>query len=181
MKMLNKTVFAALFAATLLAGCADSPTAPTADLPLTHTAAKGDKKATKSTSNGARLQWKAALDQDVSRSSLCFPSFPCRVWLFEVNSWVIIPAGALDAPTEITMTALAGSDVNFVFGPHGTQFNKNVSVVIDQALTTGSGANYTALYWVDDVSNVVDVIPAEMVLGFIQFETDHFSGYALGM
>lgn len=37
---------------------------------------------------------------------------------------VIVPAGALSAPTEITMTARAGRMIAYDFAPHGITFNK---------------------------------------------------------
>jgi hypothetical protein len=53
---------------------------------------------------------------------------------------VIVPIGALDRPTEITMTARAGSLVAYDFAPHGIVFRK--PLVFKQSLR---GTNATLL------------------------------------
>ncbi|MGI9625323.1 MAG: hypothetical protein ACR2QM_00690 [Longimicrobiales bacterium] len=48
-----------------------------------------------------------------------------------------VPKGALSKRTELSMTALAGEDVAFKFGPHGTHFNKPVSIWVDLCAIEG--------------------------------------------
>lgn len=97
---------------------------------------------------------------------------------------LVIPAGALDAPTEITMTAPTGRGVNSVrFQPEGLQFDRSASLTMSYANCNLLGKvlpkriAYTderlnILYWLLSIDNVF----AKRVTGRV----DHFSDYVIG-
>jgi hypothetical protein len=107
-----------------------------------------------------------------------------------------IPAGALDADTRITMTALAGANVTYEFQPHGLTFKKPVKV--QQFIAGTSAADFPTLLkgmhgsyydqtaldsaFVDRDKKLARV--KEHQLGYleanasqIKFYIEHFSGY----
>ncbi len=97
-----------------------------------------------------------------------------------------IPAGALDAPTTISVTAQPGSNVAYEFAPHGLVFKTTVWFEQDGKHTKAkSGALLLGGYFADPS----DVLPdgtasvLEQFLlapgkkGFITFGIKHFSGY----
>ena len=102
---------------------------------------------------------------------------------------VVVPALALQSPTRITVTALAGSDVAYEFAPHGIKFP--VPLVVIQSLTntqaqSGGLVNPLSLragYFPDssDVTSVTELLDVNVNL-FSQtaiFNVWHFSGYIL--
>jgi hypothetical protein len=69
------------------------------------------------------LRWNDALNRDVKASAVIGPRGG-TLSLRGLNTVFTVPAGALTAPTTITVTALAGRRVVFTMTPHGTQFAK---------------------------------------------------------
>lgn len=184
MKSLKRTFLAALGLAAFTTACADSPMAPEADLPLAAAFVGRPGGGTDGDSQGAGssvLQWITPLAQDITVSETCYSGVPCVLSIDEVDAQLTVPNNALSATTVITMTALAGADVNFVFGPHGIQFNMPVKIKVGQRKTNGKGQDFTALYWVENLEDVQEEISAKVKNGWIEFETNHFSGYAIAM
>jgi hypothetical protein len=103
---------------------------------------------------------------------------------------VVVPAGALDADTEITMTARAGSLLAYDFEPHGVTFN--VPLVLTQNL---NGTNVGLLsplglklgYYSDpSLLGKTTALVSELVQGVTSILTrtftapiKHFSGYVI--
>ena len=185
MKNLNKTLLAVLGLTAFMAACADGPMAPESDVALAAAFGRGGNGGTDGDTQAASptvLQWATPLAQDLTVSVDCRPASGCVLDIPEVGAQLQIPGATLSDPTVITMTALAGSDVNFEFGPHGTQFKKTVRIDVDQSKTKGMGVRkFWALYWVDNIEDVQEEIQASVKNGSIRFETDHFSGYAIAM
>jgi hypothetical protein len=188
-----------IFAMTALMGfalaCAENPTAPSVDSLVTANQAylfapstsdgSGGDGSTGGESTPTLVRWQTPLASDVSASQFCQAMKRCSVELQDVNVFVTIPRGALTQDATISVTALAGEFVNFQFGPHGTQFAKNIKVSVSTADTNVSGKQeLTALYWIYDANGdpvVQEEIPAVVWKGRINFSPDHFSGYALAM
>jgi hypothetical protein len=105
---------------------------------------------------------------------------------------VVVPAGALSAPTLITMTARKGALVAYDFAPHGITFAK--PLVFSQKLT---GTNATLLsvpflklgYYSDpSLLGAVGGLVSELLGGTTNLlswtftgSIKHFSGYMVGM
>lgn len=105
-----------------------------------------------------------------------------------------VPAGAVDYPTLITVTALAGRRVAYEFGPSGS-FKKPLTVTQDLSVTTVdprilrylkfSGGYYKSRG--DLLSGLLAIIyellPATTNAsnGTVQFNVTHFSGYLIAV
>ena len=127
-------------------------------------------------------------------------------WLAVDNAGikVYIPPGALgayvddldnDIEIEITLTALAGDRVVFEFAPHGLKFLKPILIQIktDDIEAAYLKEQNTPSGYLDDILGVSyvgeassgTVTPKETFPvyyddgAFLQFEIEHFSGYAL--
>ena len=184
MRNLKKTLRAALSLTVFATACADGPTAPVMDVELAAAFGKPDKGGDGVTPTTLEnVQWVTPLAEDISVSKQCYVGVECLVQIEELKAYLTIPFDALPTSTVITMTALAGTDVNFEFGPHGTQFNRSVKMKFDAANTNvGSGKkNIWVNYWETDPSNVIETFEGKLFRDFVIFETDHFSGYAIAM
>ena len=167
--------------------CAENPAELTFEPTSTH-AYLGDalNAANSQQSSGlVLLEWKNNLNSDETVAGLCQAGQTCTLSMRKPSVNVTIPASALSQDTYITVTALAGKDVNFEFGPHGTLFNTPISVEVAVKDTKTNGAeSFSALYWMlDEFGNplILDQLPAWVDGRDLHFETDHFSGYALAM
>jgi hypothetical protein len=103
---------------------------------------------------------------------------------------VIVPAGALNADTEITMTARAGYLLAYDFAPHGVSFN--VPLVFNQSLDGTNAGLLSPLglklaYYSDPsllgkttalVSEVIDGLTSILTRTFTA-PIKHFSGYVI--
>ena len=103
---------------------------------------------------------------------------------------VIVPVGALDQPTEITMTARAGSLVAYDFAPHGVVFKR--PLVFSQSLrgtnATLLSAPFLKLGYYEDASLLgkTTAVVSELVGGVFTAlnwtftaPIKHFSGYVV--
>ena len=64
------------------------------------------------------------------------------------------PAGALSQDTEITIDMLDDNTLGVEFGPHGTQFNKPVTMSTDLRGTTAEGmSDQTSTYYWNESKN----------------------------
>jgi hypothetical protein len=101
---------------------------------------------------------------------------------------VIVPAGALDADTRITMTARAGSLLAYDFAPHGVAFR--VPLVFNQSLNGTNAGLLSPLglklgYYSDpSLLGKTTALVSEVVTGLTSILTrtftapiKHFSGY----
>ncbi len=126
------------------------------------------------------IPWETPLSQDVSTSKACEVDRVCKLRIDNPRVDVNIPAGALSQDTEITVTALAGEEVNLSFAPHGTQFAEPIRVDVHVGSAPPSGPiDFYAAYWVGDLNNVLETFPAILKKGKLRFAPDHFSGYAM--
>lgn len=101
---------------------------------------------------------------------------------------MVIPFGAVTRTTTITATAMAGSNVAYEFGPHGTKFNVPLVINQDMRGTNTSGLDLSALFAgyfasASDISGTVGSITEVLSFGVNTasmvgvFSVNHFSGY----
>jgi hypothetical protein len=103
---------------------------------------------------------------------------------------VVVPAGALNGDTQITMTARAGYLLAYDFDPHGVKFN--VPLVFNQSLNNTNVGLLTPLslklgYYTDpSLLGKTTALVAEVVQGVVSILTrtftapiKHFSGYVV--
>ncbi len=96
---------------------------------------------------------------------------------------IVIPAGALDQPTLISMWMPVSDTLLFGFGPEGLHFNTPVQLVLDynHAYTSGLDETQFNVVFLDSFGGVAENIPStvdiigEDVIG----DTNHFSRYAI--
>lgn len=114
-----------------------------------------------------------------------------RIEIREAGFRMDIPSGALQGPTTITVTALAGSNVAYRFAPHGLVFRKQPEIRLDLR-DTEADRNRNLLkvlegaYFADEsqlgdaVAEVLELRPASITLhgSEMRFRIEHFSGYA---
>lgn len=93
---------------------------------------------------------------------------------------VVVPRGALDRFTRITVRAPAGDLMGYEFGPHGLQFNRPVTLRQEVTRNEVSGG-LEGIYFDGDLLpevQVLEVFPTLTGRGEAVFRIDHFSGYA---
>jgi len=78
------------------------------------------------------LARKWPLDHDISATATIGPAGG-SITLDAAGATIVFPAGALDSPRQIKMTAKAGANVAYEFCPHGITFA--VPVMVQQNLT----------------------------------------------
>ena len=179
---------ARLLSIVLLAGCARdaaSPVEPTTTIPskpspalLGLTPVRG---VTRSTALATDISVSAVIGK--SGGTLSIPA---------AGLTLVVPAGAVNANTKFTATALAGRLVAYEFEPHGTtfavplQFSQDLTKTNLLGTLTGSvlmkGAYFTSkdnLNTTLGVGLVNELIPATTdLLNFrVRFPIKHFSGY----
>ena len=113
----------------------------------------------------------------------------------EAGIEVYIPEGALADEEDITLTALAGDAVAFEFAPHGLTFLKPIKVRVNVTdteaeymnglgLSNGAINDAIGVYYEYDANG--QAVPLENFQiywnnGWLEFWTNHFSGYAIAM
>lgn len=110
----------------------------------------------------------------------------------EAGLRVVVPAGAVDRPTEFTATAIAGRAVAYEFAPHGARFARDLRVTQELRGTNWIGLpllNFRAAYFKDRdqvdplraLIQVDELLPLSVDLLRLQlkFEVEHFSGYGV--
>jgi hypothetical protein len=106
----------------------------------------------------------------------------------EAGVTVIVPAGALSSPTEITMTARAGSMIAYDFAPHGITFDR--PLVFNQSLRGTNAGLLSSLklgYYSDpSLLDGTTALVSELIGGIVSRLTGtftapikHFSGYVV--
>jgi hypothetical protein len=201
--------FLALLIASLagLAGCgADATVAPT--FVTSATAGPPTAPATPGTGNPTPeaefiatdtvfvLKRTAYLANDISASALIGPEGG-EIKIDAAGGKIEFPAGALQKPTLITMTAKAGWNVAYEFEPHGLKFDADVKIQQDLRVTLADrnpslvaklqGAYYKNLdaSFIDPwklLATVREVCPVEVdkvSKRLAKFYIRHFSGYLM--
>jgi len=133
---------------------------------------------------------------DVSASAVIGPQGG-EIDLWAAGAKIVFPAGALSAPTRITMTAKAGWNVAYEFSPHGIVFNVPVTVQQDlnwTSFASGNDGMVRAGYYPDSLSaalvgpslsiaRVSELRRADLDRplnpNIATFDIFHFSGYIL--
>lgn len=106
-----------------------------------------------------------------------------------VGLTVSVPAGAIDAPTTITVTALKGAEVAYQFEPHGLQFERKLTLT-QKLQGTSAGSQLLPLlsgaYFAQDEPILTSglALVSEVLSGLLNplaktfsFQVEHFSGY----
>ena len=93
---------------------------------------------------------------------------------------VVVPRGALDRTTRITVTAPAGDLLGYEFQPHGLQFKRPVTLRQQVSRDVAAGG-LEAMYFEGDLLpevTVLEVLPVVTTGTEAVFRIEHFSGYA---
>ena len=136
------------------------------------------------------------LDHDVSATATIGPDGG-SITIDAAGATIVFPAGALDSPRQIKMTAKAGAAVAYEFCPHGITFAVPVVVQQDLTFTRASVSNFRTLQagyyrqsldaiFVDPANAIVKVSELRGIdldrassPRFGTFYISHFSGYIM--
>jgi len=206
MRLHHRSLLAVGVVAIGIAACVDTSTSPATKFSPSFRGPEFARiKATDSLMNvtditysdtGLVLKRLTPLATDISATAVIGPEGG-SIKINEAGGKIDIPAGALSAPTTITMTALAGPNVAYEFQPHGTVFAQPVKVQQDLRLTWAStypvllksahGAYYDQSLdssFVDPGKYLMKV--KEHEIGYLETNTTqlkfyigHFSGYVV--
>lgn len=194
-----RTFLTTLFLGASLAivGCADSPTAPQADGP-------DPTYEVQDPSHGLLGDLVDILDPNDDQDQREVTVLERRVPLDRdevVSQWVgrwggvirlpragltvVVPWGALDEWTRITVTAPAGDLVGYHFEPHGLEFDRPITVTQD-LLSTESLLNLdlSAVYFEGDLEpsvTALETLPLWLLRALGVFRVEHFSGYVIAV
>lgn len=117
-----------------------------------------------------------------------------RINLPSAGLTVVVPAFAVTSPTQITVTAVAGSEVAYEFEPHGTHFlvpllvtqdlhgtSADSSGILPSVLYAGYFADLSALNQLSATALVDELLNTSISTwrGTATFAVWHFSGYLL--
>jgi hypothetical protein len=117
-----------------------------------------------------------------------------RISLPGAGLTVVVPAFAVTSPTQITVTAVAGSEVAYEFEPHGTRFlvpllvtqdlhgtSADSSGILPSVLYAGYFRNLAALDQLDATAVISELLGTSISgwQGSATFAVWHFSGYLL--
>jgi hypothetical protein len=179
---------ALLFGASfLIAGCTDLPTGPDMDAPDEVTSygllsSIGSIVGGKSRSQVTVLERRVPLahDEVVTRT---IGRWGGVIHLPEAGLTMTFPWGAVKQATEITVTAPAGNLVGYLFGPHGTEFDRPVVMLQDMTKTKGLGwGGLSVAYFDGDLEPTVTAlerIVMRLLGGIGIFRIEHFCGYVI--
>lgn len=154
---------AALVAGTLLVvgGCADLPSAPSF---------AGLEKIAAPTAPARSLSGEAVVSRvvGVQGGELATAS----------GHRIVFPAGALARPTEISIRD-DGTHLGVRLEPHGLRFPAGRNPVLTLSLAGAETSTYDALHivYVNDASEVLEVLPTTIGGGVAVTRLQHFSGY----
>lgn len=168
-----------------IAGCADAPSAPVAEPTVAPQASLLALNLTPA------LRRSAPLERDlVARARI--GSEGGTIAIPGAGIRVVIPAGAVAAPTDFAVTAIAGNAVAYDFQPHGVRFARPLRVTQELRGTDWIGLpilNFRAVYFaereqVDPVKALIqvdEVLPLSLDLLRLRvgFDVEHFSGYGI--
>jgi hypothetical protein len=106
----------------------------------------------------------------------------------EAGVSVIVPVGALSSPTQISMTARAGSLVAYDFAPHGVTFARPLVFTQNVRMTNAGLLSSLKLGYYSDPSllGATTAVVSELISGVLSTLTGtftaqirHFSGYVM--
>ena len=186
MTTLLRTLAVGVTLAALLPGCTDQPA------PLDPGGAPSLKRAKgpKHPEHVLVLQRLQPLPHDITKSKW-IDRGGGTIEIKEAGLKIDFKDGALSEPTLITVTALAGSDVAYEFGPHGTVFGGEVRIEqrLDKTTARDGGVPLEAGYFKQEEYHaraggavlVHEVIPVALdgSRKEAEFTVEHFSGYLL--
>ena len=92
---------------------------------------------------------------------------------------VVVPYGALDRYTRITVTAPKGDLMGYEFAPHGLQFDRPVTLFQEVTEKEAEGG-LQGIYFDGDLLpevTVLEVLPVATIGDQAVFRIEHFSGY----
>jgi hypothetical protein len=129
------------------------------------------------------------LDVDVTRSAV-IGAKGGTLEIPEAGARLVVPANAVSADVTFTMTALAGVQAAYEFGPHGTTFAQPVHLEQStRGMLIPGDAPTSAGYFTDraDLDNEETVGSlresrpgkADRVAAKLTFDIEHFSGYVV--
>jgi hypothetical protein len=96
-----------------------------------------------------------------------------------------VPAGAVSARTEFSITEAQAGHIGVEVQPHGTKFNSNATLVLSYARCGGNPSGYSGLRVVEVTSGTTKVIrgmPSQVDSATRTVRTtglDHLSGYLI--
>ena len=140
------------------------------------------------------VQRAQALPSDITQTKL-IGSWGGQISIPAAGVTLIVPAGAVDYPTPITMTALAGRAVAYEFGPNGMTFKKPLTIKQDLRVTSVdprllSKLKFNGGYFKsrgDLLSGLLGIIYELLDATTsadgttVQFNVKHFSGYLIAV
>ena len=138
------------------------------------------------------LRWQTPLESDISRSAVIGPAGG-SISIGELGFRFTVPAGALSEPTNVTVTAVAGSIVAYEFAPHGLRFDERATFSQElryTGLTSVLGVLMRGAYFEsrddlfpDGTAEVSELIPTRLdILPLrVRFPVKHFSGYIVAV
>lgn len=188
----------------LAAACGEDTAAPVLDQTDIEVAVPAPSFELTTTTGMTALRWEKPLEKDQTTAE-GFSSEGGQMGV-DPGLELLVPAGAVEDKTELRITSRAGEDVSFDLLPHGLEFNRPVTVRIhidnlanrDEVRAAAKAAfhsgakldssriplgSVTAIYFAmqnGELVKVLQTFPVFFVGGkYLEFETDHFSGYAL--
>ena len=203
--LLTRRPIAALAVLVAATACADrgapsAPVSPDIDAPALTAARPGGSGDGAPTyiASGKVLRRTVWENRDVTASAYVTPERGGRLEIRSAGVRVHFPAGAVQQPMWVTLTAFAGNKVIYELGPHGTQFLvpilieqdlKDTKAFLDGALAHDLFGGYAPAGLADVSSdgtvNVSETFPVDLqpdtqrVARWARFHTTHFSTYVL--
>jgi hypothetical protein len=181
-----RTFFRALIlcASTFVVGaCSDLPTAPTDELAPSQGLISdllGGRRSQPDSAVVIRRRVPLAQDEVVSQ---WVGRLGGIIRLPRAGLTVVVPIGAVDRPTRITVTAPAGDLVGYDFQPHGLQFDRPLTITQDLLSTEGLGLlDLQAVYFEGELTpsvKALERLPVWLLNTLGLYRVEHFSGYAL--
>jgi hypothetical protein len=172
-----------------LAACADAPSAPAAASAESLAPSEAPQFALLSSAQTANVLTRSSALSYSVRVAQTIGSAGGTITVPSTGLTLVVPAGAVSAPTTFTISSPAGRGVWYDFGPSGAKFA--VPLVIKQdlrgmALTGLDRRQFEGAYYVDGTrsettrtAKVTEVLPVTFnATGTeLTFKVTHFSGY----
>ena len=184
-----RRAFAALIAATAFVwACSQAPITEPVDVggPEASTTELGELSDSDSGSHVRSLERGVPLAEPVRASGTIGP-LGGTLALPEAGLTVVVPPGALEAPTTLTVIAPAGSSIGYHFFPEGQTFRAPLVVHQDLSGTDWAArllaGGLVAAYFEGELRSTVsalELLPIDLFGSVGTFRIQHFSGYVIG-